>query len=83
VTAGLVTQVRRAGRSDARVMAMMRYASRTELVFWPSPRSVSLYARHGFRRQGEVMELHRTAESSPELRLAAEPVSLPVTRLGP
>jgi GNAT superfamily N-acetyltransferase len=28
------------------------------VVLWPSPRSVPLYARHGFRRQGEVMELH-------------------------
>ncbi len=180
MTEGLATQVRRAGRSDARVMATMRYAFRTELagpaeperefveratawladrlelgswtgwlalereepvglvlvhlvekvpnpvvepeslgyvsslyvrpgsrgrgvgdallrtavgfcrdhgvdtvVLWPSPRSVPLYARHGFRRHGEVMELHWAAESSPELRLAAGPVSLPVTRLGP
>ena len=175
-----MTQVRRAGRSDARVMAMMRYAFRTELaapaeseqrfveratawladrldlgswtgwlaleqeepvglvlahlvekvpnpvvepeslgyvsslyvrpgcrdrgigdallrtavdfcrdhgvntvVLWPSPRSVPLYARHGFRRQGDVMELRLAAGSSPGLRLAAGSVSLPVTRLGP
>ena len=186
MTGGLVTQVRRAARSDARAMAMMRYAFRTELaapaeseqefveratawladrlelgtwtgwlaldqeqpevereqpvglvlahlvekvpnpvvepeslgyisslyvrphcrgrgvgdallrtavdfcrghdvdavVLWPSPRSVPLYARHGFRRQGHVMELRWAAESSPELRLAAGSVSLPVTRLG-
>jgi GNAT superfamily N-acetyltransferase len=49
------------------------------VVLWPSPRSVPLYERYGFRRQGDVMELHWTAESSP----AVGPVSLPVTRLGP
>jgi GNAT superfamily N-acetyltransferase len=53
------------------------------VVLWPSPRSVPLYERHGFRRQGEVMELNWAAENSPELRLAAGPVSWPVTRLGP
>jgi GNAT superfamily N-acetyltransferase len=30
------------------------------VVLWPSPRSVPLYERHGFRRQGAVMELHWT-----------------------
>jgi GNAT superfamily N-acetyltransferase len=52
------------------------------VVLWPSPRSVPLYVRHGFRRQGDVMELRLAADSSPELRLAG-PISLPVTRLGP
>jgi GNAT superfamily N-acetyltransferase len=28
------------------------------VVLWPSPRSVPLYERHGFRRRGTVMELH-------------------------
>jgi len=37
------------------------------VVLWPSPRSFPLYARHGFRRRGEVMELHWAAE--PETRL--------------
>jgi predicted N-acetyltransferase YhbS len=27
------------------------------VVLWPSPRSVSLYLRHGFSRGGDVMEL--------------------------
>jgi GNAT superfamily N-acetyltransferase len=27
------------------------------IVLWPSPRSVSLYRRHGFTIEGEVMEL--------------------------
>jgi GNAT superfamily N-acetyltransferase len=27
------------------------------IVLWPSARSVSLYLRHGFTREGEVMEL--------------------------
>jgi len=26
------------------------------VVLWPSPRSIPLYERHGFRRRGEVME---------------------------
>jgi GNAT superfamily N-acetyltransferase len=27
------------------------------VVLWPSARSIPLYQRHGFRRQGDVMEL--------------------------
>ena len=27
------------------------------VVLWPSARSIPLYRRHGFRRQGDVMEL--------------------------
>ena len=30
------------------------------VVLWPSPRSVPLYERHGFLRQGDVMELLMT-----------------------
>jgi len=30
------------------------------VVLWPSPRGVPLYERHGFRRQGAVMELSAT-----------------------
>jgi hypothetical protein len=55
-------------------MAVMRYDFRTELgepveteqefveraTAWPSPRSVPLYERHGFLRQGDVMELLMT-----------------------
>jgi GNAT superfamily N-acetyltransferase len=33
------------------------------VVLWPSPRSVPLYERHGFRHQGDVMELHWAAGS--------------------
>jgi hypothetical protein len=29
----------------------------TRVVLWPSPRSVTLYLRHGFSHGGEVMEL--------------------------
>jgi GNAT superfamily N-acetyltransferase len=47
------------------------------VVLWPSPRSIPLYRRHGFRRQGEVMELHWTAWNSPELRPDGEPASSP------
>jgi GNAT superfamily N-acetyltransferase len=32
------------------------------VVLWPSERSVPLYERHGFRRQGAVMELRWMAE---------------------
>lgn len=34
------------------------------VVLWPSPRSVPLYQRHGFRQQGDVMELHWAAPGS-------------------
>ena len=27
------------------------------IILWPSPKSVTLYRRHGFTREGEVMEL--------------------------
>jgi GNAT superfamily N-acetyltransferase len=53
------------------------------VVLWPSARSVPLYLRHGFRRQGEVMELRWPAGSSPGLRQSAWPVSRPLTRFGP
>jgi GNAT superfamily N-acetyltransferase len=51
------------------------------IVLWPSPRSVPLYKRHEFRHQAKVMELRVADESSPELRPAAEPPSLPIPRL--
>jgi GNAT superfamily N-acetyltransferase len=31
------------------------------VVLWPSERSVSLYVRHGFKREGDVMELTQSA----------------------
>jgi len=34
-----------------------RGAGVESVVLWPSPRSIPLYQRHGFRRQGDVMEL--------------------------
>jgi GNAT superfamily N-acetyltransferase len=34
-----------------------REAGVETVVLWPSQRSVPLYLRHGFRRQGDVMEL--------------------------
>jgi GNAT superfamily N-acetyltransferase len=52
------------------------------VVLWPSPRSVPLYERHGFRHQAEVMELRVAVQSSTGLRPAAKPPSLPVPRLG-
>jgi ribosomal protein S18 acetylase RimI-like enzyme len=53
------------------------------VVLWPSARSVPLYLRHGFRRQGDVMELRWPADGSPELSPPAEPGSRPLTRSGP
>lgn len=53
------------------------------VVLWPSPRSIPLYQRHGFRRQGDVMELRWAAWNSPELRPGAEPVSSPGTGSDP
>ncbi len=52
------------------------------VVLWPSPRSVPLYERHGFRHQAEVMELLVAVQSSSGLRPAAKPPLLPVSRLG-
>jgi GNAT superfamily N-acetyltransferase len=34
------------------------------VVLWPSAQSVTLYARHGFTRQGDVMELRCAASTS-------------------
>ncbi len=53
------------------------------VVLWPSERSVPLYRRHGFRRQGDVMELRWPAESSPDLRRTAPPVGGRLTAPGP
>ena len=53
------------------------------VVLWPSPRSIPLYQRHGFRRQGEVMELSWAARNSPEFRQEGEPVSSPGTGFDP
>jgi GNAT superfamily N-acetyltransferase len=53
------------------------------VVLWPSPHSIPLYQRHGFRRQGDVMELHWPAWNSPELRLEGESVSSPGTGFDP
>jgi GNAT superfamily N-acetyltransferase len=51
------------------------------VVLWPSPRSIPLYQRHGFRSVGEVMELRwagdQASENSPRLRPTAQPLSSP------
>jgi GNAT superfamily N-acetyltransferase len=39
------------------VVAWARDNGVDRIVLWPSTRSVSLYQRHGFARDGEVMEL--------------------------
>ncbi len=65
----------------ATAVAFCQDNSVESVVLWPSPRSVPLYERHGFRRQAKVMELRVAAESSPGLRPAAGPSLLPIPRL--
>jgi GNAT superfamily N-acetyltransferase len=65
----------------ATAVGFCRDNSVESVVLWPSPRSVPLYKRHGFRPQAKVMELRVAVESSPGLRSAAEPSSLPLPRL--
>ena len=60
------------GRLLATALEFCRLGGVDTVVLWPSPRSIPLYARHGFRSRGEVMELR---ESSPELRPEARPLS--------
>jgi ribosomal protein S18 acetylase RimI-like enzyme len=60
-----------------------RQAGVDTVVLWPSQRSVPLYLRHGFRHAGDVMELRRGAESSPDLRQPAPPARGRLTTLGP
>jgi GNAT superfamily N-acetyltransferase len=67
----------------ATAVAFCQDNSVESVVLWPSPRSVPLYERQGFRRHAKVMELRVADESSPELRPAAEAPSLPVRRLSP
>ena len=39
-------------------IAWARDSGVDRIVLWPSARSVTLYRRHGFTREGEVMELN-------------------------
>jgi GNAT superfamily N-acetyltransferase len=45
------------GRLLAAALDFCRHSGAETVVLWPSPRSVPLYRRHGFRSAGEVMEL--------------------------
>jgi GNAT superfamily N-acetyltransferase len=65
----------------ATAVTFCRDNSVESVVLWPSPLSVPLYERHGFRPQAKVMELRLAVESSPGLRSAAGPTSLPLPRL--
>lgn len=50
----------RGGVGTLLVDAALRWAKTSEIdrvLLWPSPRSVTLYLRHGFSQGGEVMEL--------------------------
>jgi ribosomal protein S18 acetylase RimI-like enzyme len=64
-------------------LAYCRNGGVDTVVLWPSARSVPLYLRHGFRSQGEVMELRWPASRSPGLRQSARALSRPPTRLSP
>jgi GNAT superfamily N-acetyltransferase len=67
------------GRLLTTALDFCRRSGVDNVVLWPSPRSIPLYQRHGFRSVGEVMELRwagdQASESSPGLRPAAQPPS--------
>jgi GNAT superfamily N-acetyltransferase len=67
------------GRLLATALDFCRRSEVDNVVLWPSPLSIPLYQRHGFRSVGEVMELRwavdQASENSPGLRPAAEPLS--------
>jgi ribosomal protein S18 acetylase RimI-like enzyme len=54
---GLGTQLLRAALAHASAEGVDR------LVLWPSPRSRSLYVRHGFTQTGQVLELNCSVTS--------------------
>jgi GNAT superfamily N-acetyltransferase len=56
-----VTPSARGGTGSLLLDTAITWARSNEIdrvVLWPSPRSVTLYLRHGFSHGGEVMELH-------------------------
>jgi GNAT superfamily N-acetyltransferase len=67
------------GRLLATALDFCRRSGVDNVVLWPSPRSVPLYQRHGFRSVGEVMELRwasdQASQNSPGRRPAAQPLS--------
>jgi GNAT superfamily N-acetyltransferase len=67
------------GRLLTTALEFCRRSGVDNVVLWPSPRSIPLYQRHGFRSVGEVMELRwasdQASENSPGLRPAAQPLS--------
>ena len=67
------------GRLLATALDFCRRSGVDNVVLWPSPRSIPLYQRHGFRSVGEVMELRWAHDiagpNSPGLRPAAQPLS--------
>jgi GNAT superfamily N-acetyltransferase len=69
------------GRLLATALDFCRRSGVDNVVLWPSPRSIPLYQRHGFRSVGEVMELrwasNQASETSPGLRPTAQPLSSP------
>ena len=67
------------GRLLTTALDFCRRSGVDNAVLWPSPRSIPLYQRHGFRSVGEVMELRwasdQASQNSPGLRAAAQPLS--------
>jgi GNAT superfamily N-acetyltransferase len=67
------------GRLLTTALGFCRRSGVDNVVLWPSPRSIPLYQRHGFRSVGEVMELRwasdQASQNSPGLRPAARPPS--------
>jgi GNAT superfamily N-acetyltransferase len=67
------------GRLLSTALNFCRRSGVDNVVLWPSPRSIPLYQRHGFRSVGEVMELRWAGdggrENPPGRRPAAQPLS--------
>jgi GNAT superfamily N-acetyltransferase len=67
------------GRLLTTALDFCRQSGVDNVVLWPSPLSIPLYQRHGFRSAGEVMELRwagdQAGQNSPGLRPAARPRS--------
>jgi GNAT superfamily N-acetyltransferase len=67
------------GRLLTTALEHCRHSGAENVVLWPSPRSIPLYQRHGFRSVGEVMELRLASdgasENTPGLDPAAQPLS--------
>jgi GNAT superfamily N-acetyltransferase len=69
------------GRLLAAALDFCRHSGAETVVLWPSPRSVPLYRRHGFRSAGEVMELRLAPGRHPGGEEDRSPALRPADRM--